>query len=29
LLAAIQEVLVKNTGAPGIEAIYFTNFVMQ
>ena len=29
LLAAIQEVLVKNTGAPGIEAVYFTNFVMQ
>lgn len=29
LLAAVQEVLVKNTGAPGIEAIYFTNFVMQ
>ena len=29
LLAAVQEVLVKNTGAPGIESIYFTNFVMQ
>jgi flagellar FliL protein len=29
LLGAVQAVLTKNTGAPGIEAVYFTNFVMQ
>ncbi|MDH3872009.1 MAG: flagellar basal body-associated FliL family protein [Gammaproteobacteria bacterium] len=29
LLAAVQVVLNENTGAPGIEAVYFTNFVMQ
>ena len=29
LLAAVQAVLQENTGVPGVEAIYFTNFVMQ
>lgn len=29
LLAAIQEILNKETGKPGIEQVYFTNFVMQ
>lgn len=29
LLGAVQAVLTKNTGVPGIEAVYFTNFVMQ
>lgn len=29
LLAAVQDVLNENTGGPGVEAIYFTNFVMQ
>lgn len=29
LLAAVQDVLKENTGEPGVEAIYFTNFVMQ
>ena len=29
LLAAVQDVLTENTGEPGVEAIYFTNFVMQ
>jgi len=28
-LAAVQKILHENTGKPGIEAIYFTNFVMQ
>ncbi len=29
ILAEVQAVLEKNTGNPGIEAVYFTNFVMQ
>lgn len=29
LLAGIQEILQKETGKPGIEQIFFTNFVMQ
>ena len=29
LLAAIQEILQKETGKPGIEQVFFTNFVMQ
>lgn len=29
VLAAVQDVLKENTGEPGIEAVYFTNFVMQ
>ena len=29
ILAAVQDVLQENTGDPGVEAIYFTNFVMQ
>jgi flagellar FliL protein len=29
LLAAIQEILTKETGKPGIEQVFFTNFVMQ
>ena len=29
ILIAVQTVLEKNTGIPGIEAVYFTNFVMQ
>jgi len=29
LLSAVQEVLMENIGDAGIEAIYFTNFVMQ
>ena len=29
LLAAVQNVLKENTGETGIEAVYFTNFVMQ
>ena len=29
ILAAVQQVLETNTGKPGVEAIYFTNFVMQ
>jgi len=29
VLAAIQGVLIENTGSPGIEAVYFTNLVMQ
>ena len=29
LLAAIQEILTKETGQPGIEQVFFTNFVMQ
>jgi flagellar FliL protein len=29
LLAAVQDVLNDNTGESGVEAIYFTNFVMQ
>ena len=29
ILGAVQAVLEKNTGSPGIEAVYFTNFVMQ
>ena len=29
ILIAVQAVLEKNTGKPGIEAVYFTNFVMQ
>lgn len=29
LLAAIQEILNKETGKPGIEQVFFTNFVMQ
>jgi len=29
LLGAVQAVLKNYTGAPGIEAVYFTNFVMQ
>jgi len=29
ILAAVQAVLEKNTGKPGVEAVYFTNFVMQ
>lgn len=28
-LAAVQKILEDHTGKPGIEAIYFTNFVMQ
>jgi flagellar FliL protein len=28
-LEAIQSILLKEIGRPGIEAIYFTNFVMQ
>jgi len=29
VLAAVKAVLKANTGEPGVEAIYFTNFVMQ
>jgi len=29
VLEAVQGVLQENTGTPGIEAVYFTNFVMQ
>jgi flagellar FliL protein len=29
VLAAVQNVLKENTGEPGVEAVYFTNFVMQ
>jgi len=29
LLAAMQEILQKETGKPGIEQVFFTNFVMQ
>jgi flagellar FliL protein len=29
LLAAVQDVLKENTGETGVEAVYFTNFVMQ
>lgn len=29
VLAAIQELLQKETGQPGIEQVFFTNFVMQ
>jgi flagellar FliL protein len=29
LLTAVQAVLQENIGVPGVEAIYFTNFVMQ
>ena len=29
VLAAVQAVLQENTGVPGVEAVYFTNFVMQ
>lgn len=29
VLVAVQAVLKANTGEPGVEAIYFTNFVMQ
>jgi flagellar FliL protein len=29
LLAGIQEILQKETGKPGIEQVFFTNFVMQ
>jgi len=29
VLASVQGVLEENTGEPGVEAIYFTNFVMQ
>ena len=29
ILAAVQKVLEENTGKPGVEAVYFTNFVMQ
>ena len=29
ILAAIQKVLEENSGMPGVEAVYFTNFVMQ
>ena len=28
-LASIQGILERETGAPGIEAVYFTSFVMQ
>ncbi|MDQ2695576.1 MAG: flagellar basal body-associated FliL family protein [Pseudomonadota bacterium] len=28
-LEVIQEIMRKETGAPGVEAVYFTNFVMQ
>ena len=29
VLSSVQGVLEENTGEPGVEAIYFTNFVMQ
>lgn len=29
LLAAIREILTKETGKPGIEQVFYTNFVMQ
>jgi flagellar FliL protein len=29
VLTAVQDVLKENTGEPGVEAVYFTNFVMQ
>ncbi|MGB5180257.1 MAG: flagellar basal body-associated FliL family protein [Gammaproteobacteria bacterium] len=29
VLAAVQAVLTENTGSPGVEAVYFTNLVMQ
>lgn len=29
VLAAVQGVLEENTGSPGVEAVYFTSFVMQ
>ena len=29
VLAAVQAVLQETTGSPGVEAIYFTSFVMQ
>lgn len=29
VLAAVQDVLKENTGKPGVEAVYFTSFVMQ
>ena len=29
LLAAIQEIMTKETGKPGIEQVFYTNFVMQ
>ncbi len=29
ILAAVQRVLEQNAGKPGVEAVYFTNFVMQ
>lgn len=29
ILTEVQAVLEENTGMPGIEAVYFTNFVMQ
>ena len=28
-LSAVQEILMRESGEPGVEAVYFTSFVME